>query len=104
MLLDPARDHFDIVGHLADRRLALSALLGRPPGTLPELSTGREVIPAAALAVVVDLPDGSEAIAIHPTGNLTLTWDHRAFDGAYASAFLARIKDILETRDWTAEL
>ncbi|HEV7760165.1 MAG TPA: 2-oxo acid dehydrogenase subunit E2, partial [Acidimicrobiales bacterium] len=54
--------------------------------------------------VVVDLPDGSEAIAIHSTGNLTLTWDHRAFDGAYASSFLHRAKEILETRDWAAEL
>lgn len=54
--------------------------------------------------VVIDLPDGSEAIAIHPTGNLTLTWDHRAFDGAYAAAFLARIKELLETMDWAQEL
>ncbi len=54
--------------------------------------------------VVVDLPDGSEAIAIHPTGNLTLTWDHRAFDGAYAAAFLHRIKELLETMDWEQEL
>jgi 2-oxoglutarate dehydrogenase E2 component (dihydrolipoamide succinyltransferase) len=54
--------------------------------------------------VVVDLPDGSEGIAIHSTGNLTLTWDHRAFDGAYAASFLRRAKEILETRDWAAEL
>lgn len=54
--------------------------------------------------VVVPLPDGSEGIAIHSVGNLTLTWDHRAFDGAYAAAFLARVREILETRDWAAEL
>jgi 2-oxoglutarate dehydrogenase E2 component (dihydrolipoamide succinyltransferase) len=54
--------------------------------------------------VVVDLPDGSEGIAIHSVGNITLTWDHRAFDGAYAASFLRRIKEILETRDWSAEL
>jgi len=54
--------------------------------------------------VVVDLPDGSEGIAIHSVGNLTLTWDHRAFDGAYAAAFLNEIKTVLETRDWAAEL
>ena len=54
--------------------------------------------------VVVELPDGSESIAIHSVGNLTLSWDHRAFDGAYAAAFVARIKEILETRDWVAEL
>lgn len=54
--------------------------------------------------VVVDLPDGSEAIAIHSVGNLALTWDHRAFDGAYATAFLREVKQNLETRDWAQEL
>jgi pyruvate dehydrogenase E2 component (dihydrolipoamide acetyltransferase) len=54
--------------------------------------------------VVVDLPDGSEGIAVHSVGNLTLTWDHRAFDGAYAASFLNQVKTILETRDWAAEL
>ena len=53
--------------------------------------------------VVVDV-DGTEGIAIHSVGNLTLGWDHRAVDGAYAAAFLARIREILETRDWDAEL
>ncbi len=37
-------------------------------------------------------------------GNLTLGWDHRAFDGAYAAQFLAKVKEILETRDWATEL
>ncbi len=54
--------------------------------------------------VVVTLPDGSDTIAIHPVGNLALSWDHRAFDGAYAASFVARIKEIIETRDWAAEL
>jgi 2-oxoglutarate dehydrogenase E2 component (dihydrolipoamide succinyltransferase) len=54
--------------------------------------------------VVVTAPDGSESIAIHSVGNLALTWDHRAFDGAYAAAFLHRIKELLETRDWAPEL
>ena len=54
--------------------------------------------------VVVSLPDGSDVIVIHPVGNLALTWDHRAFDGAYAAAFMARVRDILETRDWSSEL
>jgi pyruvate dehydrogenase E2 component (dihydrolipoamide acetyltransferase) len=54
--------------------------------------------------VVVDLPDGSEAIAIHSVGTLALTWDHRAVDGMYASNFLARVREIIETRDWEAEL
>lgn len=54
--------------------------------------------------VVVTSPDGSEGIAIHPVGNLAMSWDHRAFDGAYAANFLSRVKQLLETRDWTAEL
>jgi pyruvate dehydrogenase E2 component (dihydrolipoamide acetyltransferase) len=54
--------------------------------------------------VVVELPDGSEGIAVHGTGNITLTWNHMAFDGAYAAAFLAKVKEILESRDWAAEL
>jgi pyruvate dehydrogenase E2 component (dihydrolipoamide acetyltransferase) len=54
--------------------------------------------------VVVDLPDGSEGIAIHSVGNIALAWDHRAFDGAYATAFLRQVKEDLETRDWSQEL
>jgi pyruvate dehydrogenase E2 component (dihydrolipoamide acetyltransferase) len=54
--------------------------------------------------VVVEAADGSDAIAIHPVGNLVLAFDHRAFDGAYASAFMGAVKEILETRDWSAEL
>jgi 2-oxoglutarate dehydrogenase E2 component (dihydrolipoamide succinyltransferase) len=54
--------------------------------------------------VVVTADDGSEAIAIHSVGLLALSFDHRAFDGAYAAAFLARVREIIETRDWEAEL
>ena len=54
--------------------------------------------------VVVHTADGGEAIAIHPVGNLAMAWDHRAFDGAYAANFLVKIKQVLETRDWSAEL
>ena len=57
-----------------------------------------------ARPVVVEAPDGGEAIVIHSVGNLALSWDHRAFDGAYAAQFLVKVKDILETRDWEAEL
>jgi pyruvate dehydrogenase E2 component (dihydrolipoamide acetyltransferase) len=54
--------------------------------------------------VVITGTDGSESIAIHSVGNLALSWDHRSFDGAYAAAFLNKIKEHLETRDWVAEL
>lgn len=54
--------------------------------------------------VAVALPGGGYGVAVHPVGNLALSFDHRAYDGAYASAFLARVREILETRDWSAEL
>lgn len=54
--------------------------------------------------VVVEDDYGNESIAIHSVGVLALAWDHRAIDGAYAAAFLARIKEIIETRDWESEL
>jgi pyruvate dehydrogenase E2 component (dihydrolipoamide acetyltransferase) len=53
--------------------------------------------------VVVD-EDGNESIGIHSVGLLALSWDHRAFDGAYAAAFMREVKTIIETRDWEAEL
>ena len=55
-------------------------------------------------AVVVEGPDGDDAIAIHPVGVIALAWDHRAFDGSYAASFLHAVREILETRDWEAEL
>jgi 2-oxoglutarate dehydrogenase E2 component (dihydrolipoamide succinyltransferase) len=54
--------------------------------------------------VVATMPDGVEAIAVHPVGNLAMSWDHRAFDGAYAAGFLKLVKEILESRDWSTEL
>ncbi len=54
--------------------------------------------------VVVTDEYGNESIAIHSVGVLAMAWDHRAIDGAYAAAFLARVKEIIETRDWEGEL
>jgi pyruvate/2-oxoglutarate dehydrogenase complex dihydrolipoamide acyltransferase (E2) component len=33
-----------------------------------------------------------------------MSFDHRAVDGAYASAFLADIRGVIDGRDWEAEL
>ena len=54
--------------------------------------------------VVVEGPDGDDAIAVHHVGFLSLAWDHRAFDGAYAASFLNALRVELETHDWEAEL
>jgi len=48
-------------------------------------------------------PGGEWAIAVRPLGNLSLAFDHRVFDGAYAAAFLDRVRTELQERDWSAE-
>ena len=50
-------------------------------------------------AVVADA-DGNESIEARSLGVLALAWDHRAFDGAYAAAFLRSMKRTLEDADW----
>ena len=54
--------------------------------------------------VVVTQTDGSESIAIHSVGIMALSFDHRVIDGAYAAAFLGRMKEIIETWNWAQEL
>jgi 2-oxoglutarate dehydrogenase E2 component (dihydrolipoamide succinyltransferase) len=53
--------------------------------------------------VVIEV-DGVETVVVHSVGLLALTFDHRAVDGAYAARFLNRVDEILNSRDWTAEL
>ena len=53
---------------------------------------------------VVQGPDGADVIAVRHIGMLGLTWDHRAFDGAYAASFLGGMRDRLEQHDWASEL
>jgi pyruvate dehydrogenase E2 component (dihydrolipoamide acetyltransferase) len=55
-------------------------------------------------AVVVSGADGTDAIAVHPVGMLALGFDCRVVNLTTASAFLARVRDIVERRDWSAEL
>ena len=54
--------------------------------------------------VVVQAQDGSDSIAIRHTGILSITWDHRVFDGSVALLFLNYIKERLENTDWSQEL
>jgi pyruvate dehydrogenase E2 component (dihydrolipoamide acetyltransferase) len=49
-------------------------------------------------------PDGEWAVTVHEVGNLSLSFDHRAVDGAYAARFLAAVRTTLETRTWSSEL
>lgn len=45
-----------------------------------------------------------DGLRIAPVGHLCLTFDHRALDGAYAGAFLRRVRQIIEQRDWSTEV
>ena len=45
-----------------------------------------------------------DAIVPRLIGTAGQSFDHRAFDGAYAAAFLSKLKDILETKRWAGEL
>jgi pyruvate dehydrogenase E2 component (dihydrolipoamide acetyltransferase) len=54
--------------------------------------------------VVIEAQDGTDSIAIRHTGMLSLTWDHRAFDGSVALSFLNSIREKLENSDWSQEL
>ncbi|MFN7988592.1 MAG: 2-oxoglutarate dehydrogenase, E2 component, dihydrolipoamide succinyltransferase [Thermoanaerobaculia bacterium] len=47
-------------------------------------------------AKVVELPDGSDAIAVRTMGYVALSFDHRIVDGAEADAFMGVVKATLE--------
>jgi 2-oxoglutarate dehydrogenase E2 component (dihydrolipoamide succinyltransferase) len=114
-----AREIFDLASRARSRKLSPDEIAG---GTFTVSNNGSAgsvltmaIINQPQVAIVstdavvrrpiaVRLPDGTESIAIHPIGNLAMSWDHRAFDGAYAANFLAKVKHILETQDWSAEL
>ncbi len=46
----------ELEASLRQAQNALSVLLARPPGPLPEMEAGREKIPEAAIEVIVDMP------------------------------------------------
>jgi len=52
---------------------------------------------------VISTKDG-DFIAPRLLGIVGQSFDHRAFDGAYAASFLSRLKQVLETHDWSAEI
>ncbi|MEA2434975.1 MAG: hypothetical protein QOG54_2432 [Actinomycetota bacterium] len=45
-----------------------------------------------------------ESIAIRSMGFLTMSWDHRTIDGAEAAKFLARLRERIETTDFSTDL
>ena len=114
-----ARDVNDLATRARTKRLQLDELSGGTftvtnPGpygtfaTMPIINQPQVAILSTdgikKRPVVVTGPDGDDAIVVHHTGLLVLTWDHRAFDGAYAAAFLRAMQEVLEQRNWEDEL
>ncbi|MCS6840515.1 MAG: 2-oxo acid dehydrogenase subunit E2 [Roseiflexus sp.] len=66
----------------------------------PILNRGQSGILGVGAVVkrpIVVTHEGNDAIVIRPMCYLSLTFDHRACDGATADAFLAAVKEVLET-------
>ena len=68
---------------------------------IPRGQTGILGFEAIQKRVVVTDDD---AIAIRNMGFLSMSWDHRTIDGAEAAKFLARLRERIETTDFTADL
>jgi 2-oxoglutarate dehydrogenase E2 component (dihydrolipoamide succinyltransferase) len=57
-----------------------------------------------AKRVMVDTDaTGRDRLEVRPTGHLCLAFDERVVDPSYAGAFLARVAELVATRDWSAE-
>jgi 2-oxoglutarate dehydrogenase E2 component (dihydrolipoamide succinyltransferase) len=102
----------ELSGHLLDGGTITITNPG-PTGTVcgrPIINRPQAVIvetDAVRPQVVVDTStagSGPAVIAVRRRGNLSMSYDHRAFDGLYACSFLRRVVDIMSEREWTAEL
>jgi len=114
-----AREIRDLADRARDKQLLPDEVLGATftitnPGpygtfmTLPVISQPQVAILSTdgirKRPTVITDGDGADVIAVRHMGMLALAWDHRAFDGAYAAAFLRTLKEDLEGRNWEAEL
>jgi len=52
-------------------------------------------------AKVIEMPDGSDSLAIKTMGFVALTFDHRLIDGAEGDAFVNVVKTTLEKGTWS---
>jgi pyruvate/2-oxoglutarate dehydrogenase complex dihydrolipoamide acyltransferase (E2) component len=52
---------------------------------------------------VISTAEG-EFVGIRLMGTIGQSFDHRAFDGAYAASFLSKLKDTIESKKWAGEL
>ena len=72
--------------------------------SVPNIPKGTTAILGFEAIVQRVVPTEDDAIAIRHIGVLDMSWDHRAIDGAEAARFLARLKERIETTDFSSEL
>ena len=114
-LVGLARSINDIVTRARSRKLSPDDLVG---GTFTITNPGPfgsiisvPIIPRGQAAIVgfeaiekrVVVTD-DDSLAIRSMGFLSLSWDHRIIDGAEAARFLARLKENIETTDFSSDL
>jgi 2-oxoglutarate dehydrogenase dihydrolipoamide succinyltransferase (E2 component) len=110
-----ARDINDVATRARSKKLSPDDLAG---GTFTITNPGPfgsiisvPIIPRGQAAIVgfesiekrVVVTD-DDSIAIRSMGFLSLSWDHRIIDGAEAARFLARLKERIETTDYSSDL
>lgn len=114
-LVGLARSISDIAGRARAKKVTPDDLQGGSftitnPGpfgsvvSVPIIPRGQTAIlgfEAITKRVVVTADD---AIAVRSMGFLTMSWDHRAIDGAEAARFLASLRERIETTDFSADL
>jgi pyruvate dehydrogenase E2 component (dihydrolipoamide acetyltransferase) len=97
-LSDPDDATFTISDCAPAGMLLATPILG--PTQVASLATGA----VSSKPVAIEREHGEYVVAVHPIGTLGLSFDPGTIDSGYAARFLDRVRDALETRDWSAEL
>ncbi|MGH2776415.1 MAG: dihydrolipoamide acetyltransferase family protein [Actinomycetota bacterium] len=114
-LIGLARGVYDVATRARSKRLAPDDLTGGTfsitnPGpfgsiiSVPIIPRGQTAIIGFEAITKQVVATEDDQIAIRHMGILDMAWDHRAIDGAEAAQFLARLKERIETTDFSAEL
>ncbi|HRD99801.1 MAG TPA: dihydrolipoamide acetyltransferase family protein [Ilumatobacteraceae bacterium] len=79
------------------------SLFGRPIINLPQAAIVETDAVEERLVGTRD-QSGALVVQLRRRGYLSMSYDHRAFDGAYACGFLSAVCRTISERDWAAEL
>ena len=114
-LVGLARSIYDVATRARSKKLTPDDLAGGTysitnPGpfgsviSVPIIPRGQTAILGFEAITKQVVATEDDQIAIRNRGILDMSWDHRAIDGAEAAQFLARLKERIETTDFSAEL